>query len=395
MYHPSICEKRIAKIQKKLPFKLKRYDLEESIERQEFIQKLWNPDKQELVRELKSWEAEFVSNERILSQLDFNYWAKRYAFLNTKDGRISRLNYWESQKIALKHIAQGEVKAWKYKTDNLWEWLKARQLGATQVCETMIGHRLFFYHNQRAVIASDDPRHSLELSRRVEFLYKMLPWYMNPVMTDKVKGEEMFFSKMNSSLIIGHGGMEGGGLGQGQTTNIFHLTEIPDWKNWQMIDEDFLPTVPLLPTSVGFAESTARGRDDHWHDMFTLAWEGKSRWNALFIPWYAERETYRARPPEDWRPDKLTIEHAKKVERQSPMYCFGSTIRLTKEQMYWWEKTYREYKARGRLHIFFQEYASDHLEAFQSANVGLFNNEALSNMRNMALDFKIYEVLSG
>lgn len=394
MYSQEIVDRRIHARQRSLPFKLRRYSIDESIERQEALNSLWNYDRKEPIRPLSGPEQEFVLNEMVLSQLDYNYWAPRYAFLVTKNGELKRIAFWESQLIAIAHVAKGEEEAWRNKTDNLWCWLKARQLGATQVCESMIAHRLFFYENQRGAVASDKPDNSILLSRRIEFIYKKLPWWMRPHMGEKVKGVEMVFDHLNSLLLIGHGSSEGGGLAQGQSINIFHLTEIPDWKNWQQIDEDFLPTVPLLPTSVGFAESTARGRHDHWHAMFELAWSGRSRWKALFIPWYAEEHTYVLRPPEGWEPDKLTKEHAKKVEKTSPMYCFGRTVRLSPNQMYWWERTYQEYKENGRLHIFFQEYASDHLEAFQAAGLGLFPQSKLAVSKQHAIVPRMFEICS-
>lgn len=394
MFNSEVVDRRLQKLQKKLSFPLKPYPVGDSIDRQLHLIHLWDREKGQIRRPLTRDEQEFVINEQILCTYDFNYFAPRYAFINTKTGERKRIEFWESQRIALEHISRGELDAWKTGRDNLWDWLKARQLGATAVCEIIIGHRIFFFENQRAVIASDEPNHSLELSRRVELLYDMLPWYMKPSRKFHVKGTEMFFDDLNSSLIVGHGRKEGGGLAQGQTTNVYHLTEIPDWENWEQIEEDFTPTVPLHPTSTGFRESTARGRDNSWHQMFKASWAGKSRHRAMFIPWYAEENTYRMIAPDDWRPLKVTEDHAAKVERQSPLYCLGRTVRLSREQMYWWERTYLEYKEKGRLHIALQEFCSDHLEAFQHGGVSIFDNDFLLEMRQQCKPFKAYTLLS-
>lgn len=393
MYHPEVVDRNLHKLEKLTKQKFHRYSIDESIARQEHLGRLMDEDGK-LIREPKQEEEEFILNEMQICRYDFRYWANRYAFLNSKDSKLQRIKFWESQEIALQHIAEGELEGWKMNKDNLWIWLKARQLGATAICEASIGHRLFFRNNQRAVIASDDPDHSVELSRRVELIFKMLPWWMKPHREFNVKGTEMFFNLSNCSLVIGHGRKEGGGIGQGQTTNIFHFTEIPDWLNTDQIDEDFLPTVPILPTSVGFMESTARGRYNWWHKAFQRAWDKKSRFSALFIPWYTERETYALTPPIDWEPAKITLEHAKNVKSQSPLYCLGKTVNLTKEQLYWWEKNYTEYKESGDLWKFHQEYAADHMEAFQSSTMSLFNSELISDLQQHIQSFSAYEVVS-
>ena len=159
-----------------------------------------------------------------------------------------------------------------------------------------------------------------------------------------------------------------------------------------MIEEDFLPTVPIHPTSVGLMESTARGRHDQWHDHFKEAWSGKSRFKAFFIPYYAEPTRYRRNPPVDWVPTKVTQLHAQQVENDSPRYCDGKTVKLSKEQMYFWEFSRREYEAKGKLYVFLQEYASNHLEAFQNASMGMFDENLMLSMRAKQKPFVAYEV---
>lgn len=393
MYDPEVVDRRLHNVRRTLGFKLKRYSIADSIDRQDHLAALWDFKLKKPTRAFTGAEQEFCANEIILSTYDFNYWAPRYAFLNSPTGEMLRLNFWESQAIAMQHIARGELRAWREGGDNLWDWLKARQLGATQVSASLISHRLFFHENQRAIIASDEQDHSLELSRRVEKIYEKLPYWMKPRRKFHVKGTEMYFDILNCSLVIGHGRKEGGGLGQGQTTNIFHFTELPDWENFNMIEEDFMPTVPIHPTSVGLMESTARGRHDQWHDHFKLAWEGKSRFKAFFIPYYAEPTRYRLRPPEGWQPHTETKLHADQVERDSPKYCQGKTVRLSPEQMYFWEFTRAEYTAKGKLWQFLQEYASNHLEAFQNASMGMFDENLMFEMRNKMRPFVAYDVV--
>ena len=394
MYHPEICNRRLWKIENELDIKFQRFNINDSMKLADSLDRLITTEQQQ---NISSEQQRFILNELFLSKWDFRYWNDRYARIVNKEAQLVPIRFWESQEIGFAHISDGELEAWKNQHDNLWLWLKARQLGATTVSQSMIIHRLIFHPNTKALIASDTPKSSLELSRKAKGLYENLPWWMKPSTKFDVKGSELYLEynrlgDLKTTLIVGHGGVMKGGIGQGGTTHLFHLTEIPDWENWAQIDEDFLPAVPLLPTSFGVQESTARGQSGHWYDAFQAAWAGKSRSKALFIPWYAESQTYQRKPPTDWVPSKYSQEHAAKVARTSPVYCRGKTIQLSKEQLYWYERTYEEYKFKGRLPIFFQEYASDHLEAFQDPTGSLFPYAVIQSCLADCTGYQAYAV---
>lgn len=387
MYHPEIIDRRLYRVQQNLPFKLKEYDVGDSIDRQEHLEKLISKEGT-LIRELRPEEKQFILNEILVSTYNFKYWSERYAKAILEDGgELVRTGFWPTQEIAHKHIQKGEYEAWKYKKPNFWVWCKARQLGATQYSLSVVCHKGIFYEHQRTVIASDEPGHTLSLLRRYHVIYDGLPWWMKPEASNRVKtfeGEALYLPKLNSRLVTGHGRKKGGGIAQGDSTNAFHLTEIPDWENHSQIEEDFLPTAHNYPTNIGFMESTGRGRNDHWHLLFKRAWSGKHpKLRALFIPYYAEGGKKYSMPyPENWRPNKVTIAHAEKVKNQSPLYCHGETVELTKEQMYWWELNYIDAKDAGKLPVFLQEYASDHEESFQAMTVSMFPHNMIQELRS-------------
>lgn len=303
----------------------------------------------------------------------------------TPEGRLTQLVLWESQEIGLEHIALGEIRGWKENRANGWVWLKARQLGATQLAENIMVHRLGFHQHQRGAIASDAPTPTSRLLRRFTGILDNLPWWMKPSIKDRVKtdeGEAIYFDVLNSSLLIGHGRKMGGGIAQGDSTNVFHFTELPDWQNFAQIDADFLPTFHSLPNNVGIMESTGRRRRDDFHDLFQRAWDGDdTKLSAMFIPYYAHSSLYRMNPPSEWRPSKLTQEHAEKVKTQSPLYCHGRTVRLSPRQMFWYETNRANAVKAKKLSVFLSEYASDHYEAFQHQSVGMFSGDLIDEMQ--------------
>jgi len=388
MFHEDICARRLFKIQKGLNFRLKRYTPEQAMERTLAIP-AWNKRKKAPEAELTKEQIQFVANEMIMSTWDFNYWITRYSMVITPGGKKVQMDLWESQKIGMKHLALGEVRAWKEERANGWVWLKARQLGATQLAENIMLHRLGFHSHQRGAIASDAPTPTARLLRRFTGVLDSLPWWMKPSISDRVKtdeGEALYFDVLQSSLIIGHGRKMGGGIAQGDSTNVFHFTELPDWQNFKQIDADFLPTFHSIANNVGIIESTARSRRDDFHDLFQRAWDGHdTKLSAMFIPYYAHSALYRMAPPEGWNPTKITLEHIAKVEKLSPGYCHGRTVRLERRQAYWWETNYQNAARVKKVSVFLSEYASDHYEAFQHQSIGMFSGDLIEALERRAL----------
>jgi hypothetical protein len=388
MFHQEVIDYRLHYIQKGLSFRLKRYSVEESTGRTAKIPE-WNKRQKAPEQPLTQEQLQFIANEMILCTWDFNYWITRYSRVIAPEGRKVLMKLWESQEIGMKHIALGEKRAWKEHRANGWVWLKARQLGATQLAQNIMLHRLGFHAHQRGAIASDAPTPTARLLRRFTGVLDNLPYWMKPSVSDRVKtdeGEAIFFDELNSSLIIGHGRKMGGGIAQGDSTNVFHFTELPDWQNFKQIDADFLPTFHALPNNVGIIESTARSRRDNFHDLFQRAWDGNdTKLSAMFIPYYAHATLYRLAPPDGWTPNKITLEHIAKVEKQSPGYCHGRTVRLSKRSAYWWETEYTNAARQKKKSMFLSEYASDHYEAFQHQSIGMFSGDLIESIERRAL----------
>ncbi len=399
MFDPDLITANLDRIAKTLGRRPKRSPITKSIERQEDLKVLWNPDKKETTRELTEEEQQFIRDEIVLSKYDFDYWARRYGFvMSDRGGKLDRITWWGSQKIALRHFAIGEKRAHERECDNLWDFLKARQLGASQLISFILLHRMIFFKHQRIVLASDEGDKSAKLYRRFTIAFDQLPWYMRPKTSIRVEKpkepcEALYCSKLNSRLDVGHGRKKGGGIGQGDSYNAFHFTELPTWENWEQLEEDFLPTVPLWHTSFGVRESTAASKNDHWAQWFDNSWKGNSRFQALFIPYYSEPHKYSINPPSEWKPSKVAVQHAEAVAKSSPEYCFGKTVKLKKAQLHWWDKTREEYRRNGRLHIFLQEYASNHREAFQNAVTGMFAGDLLIQLQAEARDYHAYDIV--
>ena len=102
-------------------------------------------------------------------------------------------------------------------------------------------------------------------------------------------------------------------------------------------------------------------------------------------------------PPENWRPSKNTQEHVEKVETQSPLYCHGKTVRLSPQQMFWYETNRDNAVKAKKLSVFLSEYASDHYEAFQHQSIGMFSGDLIDEMQTRVgrASFNVFHLPGG
>src|SRR5687767_4980363 len=69
----------------------------------------WDTETGITSRPLTAEEEAFISNELLMSRIDFRYWLKRYCKILTSDKQIRRFSLWPSQEKLLEVIAQEEI----------------------------------------------------------------------------------------------------------------------------------------------------------------------------------------------------------------------------------------------------------------------------------------------
>lgn len=393
MFHPTIVQKRISK----QIDEIRRTPTTATFDVRPLAPELaarWVDHLGDTPRTVSDEEAQHILSESVLCKADFRYWAERYGMIKNKAGERKRIAFMESQEIILRKVQQLELDAMeRRRTDGiLIQILKARQLGASTFAELVVAHRGFLYGNLFGLVAGDVPEQSAYLFDMLERVYKNLPWWMRPTLTNHVKDYEMNFGEVDTLIRMTSGKSTRGGFnleqgrgqaGRGKTINLFHGSELSTWDEPTQIDSSVEPAIPRHPRSFGFLESTARGQDNWWHQTWRASVKGLGRWTPVFIPWYAETNTYRQPVPAGWDPLPITKAHADKAERESGRWC-GRTIRLDREQLYWWEMSYLAAKEKRLLHIYLAEYCADPEEAFTSTSQSVFDNELLYSMRQEA-----------
>lgn len=391
MYSQQLVEKRRNQINQtlgpSLPGGLREYTVEQVDEFQHGFAGLFDK-KGEATRGLTPRESAFVLNEQIQSKISYRYFAERYWTVNLAgqtNGPLFPL--WESQELILSKLGQLEWERHEsgYRDGLIANVLKARQMGASTLVESMIGHRLVTHGNVNGLLASDVPDNSNFLYDMFERGVDSLPWYLRPSILERVKNDEMVFGT-GSRLMMGaskstrgaertdSGGGKKGQLGRGKTVSVVHLSELATWVNPSQIDSSLEPGIPATPLTLWIKESTAQGRGPHnwWYMDWQLAKTRNSRSAAIFIGWYAEKEKYWLPYPAAWVPNEDTLSHARRIAETSPRWLNGRAYQCTKEQLYWYERTKAEKAAKDQLEDFLQEYPADDEEAFQLSGKSVF-----------------------
>ena len=404
MFSPQIIDRRLTRLADTIRrsnldpnFTFKDYTQTEVEEWCEALDPLWDPIDMTVKRAFTTEEDAFIRHELNRCKADFLYWATRYAKLKDKNMSLLTFKPTPVQEIALDKFAQAEHDVVTGKTGDglIFAVMKARQVGISTLSEIVIAHRTFFYGNTTALIAADTDSRSMNLYEMLVRIYDNLPWWMQPRSLDpksdyRVKGKQILFHDQDSVIRIGsssnmQGGDSGtdkGSLGTGMTIPLAHLSELALWENPYQIDDALMPSIPYGPRTFAIFESTAKGRNNWWHEVWMHAKRGIGRRKPIFIPWYMEPN--RKLPyPSDWTPSDTTLAHAERVKVLSPQWC-GKTVHLSKEQLYWYERERTDYATRKVLFKFLAEFAADDMEAFQNSTMGVFPNELLDDMRQKA-----------
>lgn len=349
----------------------------------------WEPGLDATLSTLSSDVQQYIINELLLCQYDWKYFSDRYAMTVDDRGVTVPIRLWPSQQLVYDLISKEEKRvfdSWKRGEGGvemqakLWIIIaKARQLGLTVLGENLMSHLTLLHNNTRSIIASDDIRtNSPKLYRVFTNIYDNLPKWMQPPVTTNIKNTNMHFGIINSDLVVG-GGNQKNTLGQGMTIDAIHLTEVSTWRDdvARAINEDLKPAFlsSRKHHSLFIMESTGKGgKGNFFYDQWDAACRGLGSFKPIFIGWHS-------------CPDKYFLHDAGMVLGEDVLQLAKRlegelAVRLTREQLCWYQQQKREAEAMGDLQIFLQEYPSTAEEAFQFGVRSVFPIEVRSRVRN-------------
>jgi hypothetical protein len=356
-------------------------------------------EKGNLSRWITPEELRFMQSERLLCKTSWQYWAERYAWILSEGTSLKPLTpLWASQTLLLETLGRIEHQRITpgYPDGTLVNVLKAAQLGASTMTQSLIAHRCLCYPHTAGLIASDTPIQSNYLFDMLERLYDHLPWFLKNATTYHTKDDAIVWS--NGSYVKVESGKsmrgalqeQGGRKGQmarGKTYAMVHLSELSTWERPEQLDYSLLPRIPHLPQSLAVmesTESTAMGRGNWWHQRWMRAEAGEDpRFANVFIPWFIEPTKYWAPAPADWVPTDQTLSHARRAAEDGRRWV-GRPCEPTRNQLYWYERQ-RTLAARNeRLHEFLAEYPANPEESFQHSARSIFPLAVQERLRTQA-----------
>jgi hypothetical protein len=402
MYAPSVIERREQAvladnplIQAYFPSGIPRYSVQECWDRSKALENAVD-EEGNIIRVLTDDENRFMAGERVRVAFDAPYCLERYAWIDDSGHGLKPLfPLWESQAFLLRMLANLEIKHINegHPDGLLLNVLKIRQVGITTLGVNLVAHRLLTRPYIRALVGSDMEAQAAYLFRMAERTYRNFPWWLKPKQVAYNKNREMMFDT-HSELRTAWGkstrgalqevGGKKGNIERGRTYATFHISELATWDNPDQLDSALLPGIPVFRDTLGLLESTAELSDDWWHKHWRTSAAGTGRFRNLFIGNYAVPSKYSIPAPAGWAPSDSTKAWALKAEAESPQWCFGETIRPTKDQQYWYESTRAFYEAKDKLHEFLKEYPSDPEECFQYAGTSIFTIGELARIDEQA-----------
>lgn len=314
-------------------------------------------------------EKWWIRNERMRCMCDAAYFLTRYCYVKDQANNIMRFSFRVPQKIYFNVIAALERRGAAVQL----QVLKARQLGMSTVTELLVAHRIIFTYGVNAIIASSAQQQTSIMASMIFLVYDKLPFWMQPPSTKRQESErgQLAFGGIQSGVSFQHGSQTTG-IGRGSTPTVIHLSEVtafPDPEN--LIEASLFRAVHESENVFMVLESTAEGVDNWWHKTWKLSkagWhKGKARLCPLFLPWFLGSEIYptrvwlSTRPVDpEWKPSKecrTMMAKAKMFVSCDPVLSevLGTDWEMGREQAWYWDVNFEEYKGKGREKLWYQE----------------------------------------
>lgn len=251
---------------------------------------------------------EFIRTEAgvqlIRTRLSRREWIERYFPIRDKAGKIHPLKLNRAQRRLESWIMQMEMAGVPVRIIIL----KARQMGFSTYVQACMFEKLLREKNFRGLIIADNKDRSKLLLQIADTARTSMVKTYNQQTNEPVTWDFKMKSKATSSLVwtdpirgeIHVTSAETPEPGRGGTRTMVHLSETAHWPDAERKQAGVMASLPTLPGTYGFDESTANGDQGKFRDDFWRAWkqrdvallERNDPWHAVFFAWW-EHDEYR------------------------------------------------------------------------------------------------------
>ena len=400
MFAECVVEEKLCRFKKEFGWKPEPHSIDEVDDWTKRLETAFEIDEKGNIyysRTLTRAERFFVANERALCAASCEYFLTRYFWIKAKS-RIFRFAFRRGQWIVFRMLQELDAMG----VSKMMQILKARQLGISVLSEGIMTWGALFVPGVSSQIGSADGQKTQIMLSMMTLAIDQLPPWLPPTQTRKKVASDralLEFSQVGSLIMVQPGSIRGG-MGQGTTPTMVHLSEVSQYTNpVQQLDEGLFKALGEGPEIVVILEST--GDPNHqsawwWEKMWKVNrdnyWEGRARFLPVFLPWSVETELY---PDKDWlkkfplpagyTPNEETRAQVCRAEayvHTSEMLrrVLGEDWKMSLEKQWFWEFNHEDHKRRGVEKSWYRQYPCDDYEALLGDNDKVASNQLIEVM---------------
>ena len=363
-------------------------------------------------RALSKVERRFIANERAMCAASCYYFLTRYYWIKAKS-RILRFAFRQGQWILWKMLQELDAAG----VSKLLQILKARQLGISTLAEGIMTWGALFIPGVSSQIGSADGQKTQIMLGMMTLAIDQLPPWLPPTQTRSKTASDralLEFSRVGSLIMVQPGSIRGG-MGQGATPTMVHLSEVSQYTNpVQQLDEGLFKALHEGPELVVLLESTgdAAHRSAWWWKEQWIAnrdnyWSGNAKFLPVFLPWHTTPELYPGEEwlkkfpmPADFSPNDDTIAHIRRAEAyvhsaEMLRRVLGQDWTLPKEQQWYWQFNHEDHKRRRVEKSWYRQMPCDDYEALLGEHDKVVGQEAVELMESTVAkveDTPVYQI---
>ena len=218
---------------------------------------------------------------RVLKSLPL--FAKNFLIIHDKSGaerkfEMNRAQLYVHERLEAQLKATGKIRALI---------LKGRQQGISTLIQARYFHKIVTKRGKKAFILT-------HLSEATRAIFEMTKRYSENIDVslfphpDKKNDNTLMYNGLGSGYRVGTAGSVE--VGRGMTNQYLHLSEYAFYKDAAKIGMGLMNTVAEMPDTEVIKESTANGQANDFYLDWQEAKNGKSRYQAIFVPWYWQDE---------------------------------------------------------------------------------------------------------
>lgn len=218
---------------------------------------------------------------RILKSLPL--FAKNFLIIHDKSGAelqfiMNRAQLYVHERLEAQLLATGKVRALI---------LKGRQQGISTLIQARFFQKIITKRGKKAFILT-------HLSDATAAIFEMTKRYSENIDPDlfpqptKKNDNKLTYDGLGSGYRVGTAGSTE--IGRSMTNQYLHLSEYGFYKDASSISLGLLQTVAEIADTEIIKESTANGIDNDFYLDWIEAKNGKTRYQAIFVPWYWQDE---------------------------------------------------------------------------------------------------------